>query len=326
MMNFQRSSLFRKRMVTGLALVSLIALAACSPSQNPTPNASSGTASTAPSLPAKDAKTLTISAIPDQDPEKLNRLYSKVAAYFSKELKVPVKYVPVTDYTAAVTAFKVGDLDLVWFGGLTGVQARLQVPGAEAIAQRDVDNKFRSVFIANQASGLQPVTDVQGLAELKGHTFTFGSESSTSGRLMPQYFLSQAGVKSQDFKGGQAGFSKNHDATIELVTAGTYEAGVLNKQVWDKNLKDNKIDTSKVSVIFETPPYFDYHWVINPSVKERFGADFPEKLKQSLFKLNPAVPEQKEILDLFTAEKFIPTQNDNYKQIEQVGREIGKIK
>jgi len=305
----------KKILFSGLLFLSVLSLSACS-------------STTAPEAanPAVQSKTFTTGAIPDQDPEKLQRLYSKLSKYLEAELKVPVVYKPVTDYTAAVTAFKVGDLDMVWFGGLTGVQARLQVPGAEAIAQRDIDSQFHSVFIANKKSGIQPIQDLKGLTALKGHSFTFGSESSTSGRLMPQYFLQQSGVKLEgDFK-GQAGFSKNHDATIELVTAGTYDAGVLNEQVWQKRLKEGKVDLNKVEVIWRSPAFFDYHWVMNPSVKERFGADFPQKVQAALMKLDPKVPEQKEILELFGAAKFVPTKNENYATIEKVGREIGKIK
>lgn len=281
------------------------------------------------SSPSKSAssnpKVFTTGAIPDQDPEKLQRLYTKLSAYLEKELKVKVAYKPVTDYTAAVTAFKVGDLDMVWFGGLTGVQARLQVPGAEAIAQREIDSAFHSVFIANKKSGIEPIAAQKDLIKLKGHSFTFGSESSTSGRVMPQLFLQQAGVKLEDFK-GQVGFSKSHDATLELVQAGTYDAGVLNEQVWTSRLQEGKADTSKVNLIWRSPAYYDYHWVINPSVKQRFGSDFVQKVQTALLKLDPKVPEQKEILDLFGAEKFVKTQNANYAQIEKVGREIGKIK
>jgi phosphonate transport system substrate-binding protein len=301
----------------------LLSVTACS--NPPSPPVSQATPAATPVAP-KDQKVLTIGAIPDQDPEKLQRLYEPLAQYLSKELGVQVVYKPVIDYPAAVTAFKVGDLDLVWFGGLTGVQARLQVPGAEVVAQRNVDEKFTSVFIANTAANIPAFQDIQGLAALKGKTFTFGSETSTSGRLMPQHFLAQAGVKLEDFKGGQPGFSKNHDATIELVTAGTYEAGVLSKKVWAKNLADGKIAADKVQVLFETPTYFDYHWVINPGVKERFGPDFSAKVKAAFLKLDPAVAEQKAILDLFTAEKFIETKPENYATIEQIGREIGKIK
>lgn len=299
---------------SGLLLL-LLPLAACSPQ-------SSDTAGTSP---ATEAKTLVIGAIPDQDPQKLQRQYTKLATYLEQELGVSVEYKPVTDYGAAVTAFKVGDLELVWFGGLTGVQARLQVPGAEAIAQRDVDQQFHSLFIANKNSGLQPLKDLADLRQLKGRTFTFGSESSTSGRLMPQYFLQEMGVKLEDFK-GQPGFSGDHDKTIKLVEAGTYDVGAVNEKVWEKRVQNQDVDLSKVDVIWRTPAYYDYHWVIHPAVKEKYGEDFGEKVKNAFLKLDPSVPEHKEILDLFEAKKFIPTQNSNYERIEEIGREIGKIK
>ncbi|MBV8884884.1 MAG: putative selenate ABC transporter substrate-binding protein [Chroococcidiopsidaceae cyanobacterium CP_BM_RX_35] len=304
----------KKKVLCGVLLL-LLPLVACSP--NPTGNS--------PPSGVSQNRSFTIGAIPDQDPEKLQRSYDKLSAYLQKQLGVPVVYKPVTDYTATVTAFKVGDLDMVWFGGLTGVQARLQVKGAQAIAQRDIDAQFHSIFIANKTTGLKPIQTISGLKELKGHTFTFGSESSTSGRLMPQYFLKQAGVSLNDFK-GQVGFSSSHDATLKLVEAGTYDAGVLNEQVWKSREKSGAVNLNKVEFLWRTPPYYDYHWLINPSVNQRYGNDFVKKVQTTLLKLNPKVPEQKEILDFFGAQKFITTQNSNYAQIETIGREIGKIK
>jgi len=270
----------KKFLVSG-ALLLLLPLTACSPSTS----GNSGTG-------AKEVKPLVTGAIPDQDPEKLQRQYTKLASYLQKELGVPVEYKPVTDYTATVTAFKVGDLDLVWFGGLTGVQARLQVPGAEAIAQRDVDEKFHSVFIANKKTNLKPFKDTADLKQLKGRTFTFGSESSTSGRLMPQYFLQQAGVNLTDFK-GQAGFSGDHDKTIKLVEAGTYEVGALNEKVWQKRVNAKEVDLNKVEVLWRTPAYYDYHWVLNPQVKQRYGEDFGKKSAECIVQTRPQSPRTK---------------------------------
>jgi phosphonate transport system substrate-binding protein len=267
---------------------------------------------------SKAQHPFTISAIPDQDPEKLQRLYGGVAAYLSKELGVPVSYRPVTDYTASVTAFKVGELDMVWYGGLTGVQARLQVPGAHAIAQRDIDDQFHCVIIVNKNS------DITDLPELKGHTFTFGSESSTSGRLMPQYFLAQAGIKLDDFK-GKNGFSGSHDKTIKLVAAGAYDAGALNEQVWQQYVKNAAPELDQVRMIWTSPAFHDYHWVLHPNVASRYGADFPAKVRAALLKLDITNPEHKPVLDLFGAKRFIPTDDANYGQIEAIGRQIGMI-
>jgi phosphonate transport system substrate-binding protein len=248
---------------------------------------------------------LVIGAIPDQDPEVLARNYELVADYLATELGIEVRFEPVTEYDAAVTAFRVGDLNLVWFGGLTGVQARLQVEGAEAIAQRDIDETFTSVFIASSDSGIEPFDDVAGLEVVAGRTLTF---------------LNDAGVALDGLK-GEPGFSGSHDATIELVEAGTFEVGALNSQVWKARVEAGEVDLAKVQLIFETPTYYDYHWVARPEL----GDDLQGRIVDALKKLDPADADQAAILEFFGAESFIDTESDNYASIEAVGREIGKI-
>lgn len=268
---------------------------------------------------------LRISAIPDQDPELLQRLYGTVSDYLSDALDVTVEYVPVTDYPAAVAAYRRGDLQLVFFGGLTGVQARVQVPGSIPVAQRDIDAEFRSVFIANAGVELPEITGVADLSALAGHTFTFGSVSSTSGRLMPQYFLSQAGVSMEDFA-SQPGFSDSHDATGALVEAGSYEVGVLNAAVWDARLAEGRLDPKKVKEIFRSPPYHDYHWLLRPDVAETFGAGFTGKVTDTLLAVDGDTEQEREILELFQAGRFIPTKPENYDQIEDVARSSGMLR
>jgi phosphonate transport system substrate-binding protein len=266
------------------------------------------------------AGPVVIGAIPDQNPELLARNYDLLADYLSDEIGVPVEFKAVTEYEAAVTAFRVGDLDLVWFGGLTGVQARLQVDGAEAIAQRDIDETFTSVFIASTDSGIGSIDDVAGLSVIAGRSLTFGSASSTSGRLMPQSFLSDAGVSLDDLV-GEPGFSGSHDATIELVEAGTFEIGALNSQVWAARVEAGEVDLDRVQLIFETPPYYDYHWVARPEL----GKELQSQIVDALKNLDSNDADQAAILEFFGAGSFIDTESSNYDQIEAVGREIGKI-
>ena len=278
--------------------------------------------------PQNDAKqaVLQIGAIPDQNPEKLNRLYGTLSTELSEKLDVPVRYAPVSNYAAAVSAFRTGSLDLVWFGGLTGVQARLQTPGARVLAQRDIDAEFTSVFIANGASGLRPFTSADQLVELKGRRLAFGSESSTSGRLMPQFFMGENGVKPEDLAGGGPGFSGSHDATIALVQSGAYQVGALNEQVWKSNVKNGRVDPAKVRVIWRTPPYVDYHWVARPGLDKRFGAGFTQRIQAALIGLQPDTTRRELVLSLFGAKRFIPANADDYAAIEKVGRQLGKIR
>ena len=274
----------------------------------------------------KAEEILRIGAIPDQNPERLNRLYENLSSELSDQLNVEVKYIPVTNYASAVTAFRTGNLDLVWFGGLTGVQARLQTKGSKVLVQRDIDEKFHSLFIANKKTLIKKINNINGLKSLKEKRFTFGSESSTSGRLMPQYFLNKAGVQLKDFKGGTPGFSGSHDATLMLVQSGSYEAGALNEQVWDSNLKRGRIDSSKVYVIWKTPSYYDYHWVVQGNLDKKFRKDFTKDLTNVFLSFNAKSKKQKKILNLFGAKKFIKSRNENYNKIEKIGRKLGKIK
>jgi phosphonate transport system substrate-binding protein len=233
----------------------------------------------------------------------------------SAALDLDVVYTPVTDYGAAVSLFRTGDLDLVWFGGLTGVQARLQTPGAQPIAQRDIDADFHSVFVVHTSTGLAPSDDLRPLAPLR---FTYGSETSTSGRLMPAWFLQQAGVDPQGFPGGP-GFSGSHDATLQLVASGSYQAGVLNEQVWTARSQEGAVDPAVVPYS-RTPGYPDYHWLLGPQ-----AVDLADPVRAYFTGLRADDPDDAEVLGLFGAGSFVETEATDYDRIEEIGRSLGLV-
>ena len=271
-------------------------------------------------------KVLKVGAIPDQNQEVLDKRFNLLSNELSKILNVEVKYIPVINYIAAVTGFRTNDLDLVWFGGLSGVQARLQTPNAIVIAQRDIDKEFKSVFIVNKKLKLDSISNKNGLKKLKNLRFTFGSENSTSGRLMPEYFLNDAGIKIENFKGKRVGFSGSHDATIALVNSGAFDAGALNKQVWENNLKNNPKRTNNVNLFWITPDYVDYHWVAQGNLDNRFRKGFTKELKSTILNLDIKNTEHKKILNMFNAKKFIEAESSDYKNIEVIARKLKKIR
>ena len=273
-----------------------------------------------------NTKVLRIGAIPDQNQEVLDKRFNLLSKELSKSLDIEVKYIPVINYVAAVTGFRTNDLDLVWFGGLSGVQARLQTPNAIVIAQRDIDKKFKSVFIVNKKLKLDSVSNIKGLNNLKNKRFTFGSENSTSGRLMPEYFLNNAGIKIKDFKGKRAGFSGSHDATIVLVNSGSFDAGALNKQVWENNLKNNPKRTENVSLFWITPDYVDYHWLAQGNLDNKFRKGFTEELKSTILNLDIKKQAHKNILEMFNAKKFLEAKSEDFKKIELIARKLKKIR
>jgi phosphonate transport system substrate-binding protein len=267
---------------------------------------------------AQAQQPLVFTAIPDEDETRLVERFTQYAKYFEGKLGVPVKYLPVKSYPAAVTAFTNNQVQFAWFGGLTGVQARLSVPGSLALAQGAEDLEFKSYIIAHSSTGLKLSKEFPRGVE--GKTFTFGARASTSGRLFPEHFIRQAMGKDPEKIFSRVGYSGDHSRTIQLVQSGAYQVGVLNHLVWDQEVKSGKVDTKAVSVIWETPTYPDYHWVARGDIDKTFGAGFTSKLQASIL----AVDDPK-LLAIFDRKKFIPAKNDDYKVIEEVGKLTGLI-
>ena len=262
----------------------------------------------------------TFTAIPDQDTTRLEERFGKIADYLSEELGITVKYIPVKSYSASVQAFKNNEVQLAWFGGLSGVQARMAVPNSVAIAQGAEDPDFISYFIANTSTGLS--FSEKFPKAIADKTFTFGSKGSTSGRLMPEFFIRQAfeGKAPRDvFK--RVGFSGDHSKTLALVQAGSYEVGAMNFKVWLKEVEAGKVDPTKVQVIWRTPGYPDYNWTIRGSVDETYGEGFTKKVQGALLDIkDPA------ILNAFPRAKFIAADNSMYQSILDTAIEVGIIR
>ena len=270
----------------------------------------------ATSLGLSAQTVLRVTTIPEEAATEQMRKFGPLTRYLERTLGTKVDFVPVNDYPAAVEALVNKQVDLVWFGGFTYVQAQIRSGGKIVpIAQREEDTNFRSVFITQTNSGIKT------LADLKGKQVSFGSQSSTSGHLMPRSFLLDAGIDpDKDFK--RVAYSGAHDATIASVVSGRVDAAALDITVWRKFVAEKKVDTSKVNVFFTTPPYFNYNWSVH--------ADMPaaqrEKITTALLQLNMNNPEGIEILTLNRATKYIPTKPENYKGLESAGRSAGLIR
>ena len=264
-------------------------------------------------LPSQ-AQSLKVSAIPDESPTELLRKFKPLGAHLEKETGMKVHWTPVNDYPAVVEGLAGRKIDLAWLGGFTFVQARLRTGDAMPIAQRAEDEKFRSTYIVPANS------TAKSLADLKGKTFAFGSPSSTSGHLMPRYFLLKAGINpDRDFT--RIAFSGAHDATVAFVASGRAQGGVLNTSVWEKLVEKGDPNATAVRAIGNTPPYYDYNW----TVRGDLAPALVKQLTAAFLKLDPKIPAHKAILDLQRASRFIPTRPENYKGIEEAARAAGLL-
>lgn len=306
----------RRRLIEiGSLCAALGALSACKEK----PAASSAEPAAEGSAPAK---VLRFSAIPNQNATELQQKFQPLGEYLSKELGVPVEFVPAADYKASVELFKNGQIQLAWFGGVTGVQARHAVPGAQAIAQGAEDTEFHSLFIAHQDTGLEKSPDFpMAIAPLR---FTFGADSSTSGRVMPEYYIRQAtGKPSSEFFALPVNFSGSHDKTCELVESGQFQAGVVDFTVYRKRVESGQTDPEVVRVIWQTPTYQDYNFTAHPSLEEDFGSGFTGRLQEALTQMDEKAPQ---LLEAFPRRELIPATNEQYARLEEVCRELGFLR
>jgi phosphonate transport system substrate-binding protein len=267
------------------------------------------------SQPAEPLKELRVSAIPDENPNELMRVYTPFAEYLAKELNLKVTYTNVVDYAATVEALAAKKLDMVWYGGFTFVQARKRTGDAVPLVSREEDLNFHSKFITRKDTGITK------LADLKGKTFSFGSVSSTSGHLMPRYFLLQNGIHPErDF--AKFSFSGAHDATALWVESGKVDAGALNEAVWDKLVLTNKVDTSIVQVFWTTPPYVDYVWAVRGDLDK----GLQERIASALLKLDYRKPEDRRLLDLHRTKKYVRVKPEDFKPVEEAAITAGLLK
>ena len=262
------------------------------------------------------AETFVFTAIPDQDESRLRQRFDKVAGYLSRQLGVDVRYIPVKSYAAAVSAFRNNQVQLAWFGGLSGVRARALVKGSEAIAQGFEDQYFVTYFIAHRSAGVAESDKFpKGIA---GKTFTFGSKGSTSGRLMPEFHIRENLAKSPKDTFTRVGFSGDHSRTIALVQSGAYQVGAVNFKVWKSEMKAGRIDPDKIKIVWKTPTYPDYQWTIRGDVESQFGAGFKKMVTSALLNL-----KDKDILSAFPRKRFVPAKNADYEPILRTGQAIG---
>lgn len=246
---------------------------------------------------------------PDENPQEIIRKNTPLLDYLKaqtgiKEMQI---IVPKT-YTAAVEQMQRGELDMVYFGGLTYVLAKKEVditPIVRGVADGTPDNF--SLIIARKDRGIKTVAD------LRGKSFAFGDVASTSGSLIPhQALLNQGLDPTKDFK--QVIYTGAHDKTALAVFEGKVDAGAMNARKYPTMIKKGQITEENLFVLFRSEPFADYPW----AVRSKVGSDLIEKLRQAFVNLtDPAM------LGLLGVQGYQATTDDDFKNIRVAAKRLG---
>lgn len=307
-----------------MAALGMFAVAACGPGNdaggggNGDNSAGGGGGNGGGGAPDK----IVITAIPDDNADKLKEHFGTIAKYLEGKIGIPVEYMHVENYAASVTALANGQAHMSWMGGVTTVQADQKTKGgAVVVCCRDIDKTFKTYFIANADSGIGEVADLKALADAAGgKDFTFGSKGSTSGHLMPRFYFTKQndGKKPEDVFGNVA-YSGSHDKTLAQVADGSFAVGALNYATYDKASDELK---AKAPIIYTTPTYVDYSFV----ARKDLGDELIGKIRDALLALDKNSDEGKKILEFMKAGKLVKadmSEWDGIRAVMESGVDIG---
>ena len=256
---------------------------------------------------------LRIAMVPTTDPGKIVRESQPLVKYLEKETSSRIELVVPTNYAAVVEAIANDQIDIAYLGGFTFVQASRRA-GVLPLVQRERDQNFHSIFITQTKSG------IKSLPDLKGHSFAFGDVNSTSGHLMPAYYMRAANVDPGVI--AKAFYSGGHDATALAVANGKVDAGAMDELVFGTMMRSGKITPEQVKVFYTTPAFFDYVWAARKGLDPKLSGSFAD----ALLKLDASNPEHKVLLDLLNATKYLRAEDSSYDKLRQAARDEGLLK
>ena len=261
--------------------------------------------------PTRNIDVIRIGILPDQSGNRSVNKYARIFERIEKQTGIKVDVILPSSYQALVQAFENGGLDMTYFGGVTFLTAHKN-SGAVPLVMRDIDMVFRSYFLVRSAE------IASGIKELQGKKLSFGSKLSTSGHLMPRYFMMQENLV-PEVHFGEVLYSGAHDTTALWVRDGKADIGAVNADVIDRMYAEGAIRKSQVRILVTTPPYPDYVWAIQAYVPQ----DLKIMIRDVFTKLSPSDKEDREILLVAGAGQFVPASMKDFEQLQQVAEQLG---
>lgn len=250
--------------------------------------------------------TLRIGVLPDESPERLRQRYEPLLDHISEQLQISCELVIPSSYDELLSLFTDQSVDLAYFGGFTYVKAR-QKTGAVPLVMRRIDTRFTSYFLVTGDS------TVESLQDLRGKRISFGSRLSTSGHLMPRFFLGQQNIDPESYF-NEIFYSGAHDKTAYRVRDGQVDVGAANAATVRSMLEDGRLDKGDIRILWETPPYADYVWAMRPV----FETSARERLRDAFLLLTPEIDRHAAILAGVNAQGFVPADPDFFSDLEQI--------
>jgi phosphonate transport system substrate-binding protein len=240
---------------------------------------------------------LRIALLPDENASTIIQNAQPLKKYLEDVLKKPVEIIVTTDYSSMIEAMRFGRIEVAYFGPFSYVLAKSKAKEIEPFAVGVEKGKpyYNSILIAN-ADG-----PVKSIEDIKGKSFAFGDQASTSSHLAPRTLLAKKGlIGDKDYKVVHLG---KHDAVARSVAAGQVPAGALSEAIYRVLVAEKRVDPAKLREIALSPPIPNY-----PMTMQGYLApQLKDSIRRAFLELNDPV-----ILKLFRVEKLAPASDKDY--------------
>lgn len=199
-------------------------------------------------------------------------------------LGVPTRVFAPADYNGVIEGLLGGNLDMAWLGPSAYAKVYLTDPEAvePVLVKVNTDGSFGyyAIGFARADSGITSLEDA------KGRSFAFGDPNSTSGYLIPNYEMIQAGI---DTASGahfsDVTFSGGHEQSIIGVQNGDFDVSVTwadglgdwedgyNSGALRKAADSGLVDMTQLVEVWKSPLITEGPIVLRKALPERVKID-----------------------------------------------------
>lgn len=260
--------------------------------------------------------SITVGIVPDVDPDTAIKKNSRLADHLESHVDATIELRTTADYAGLVQAMTAGQVGLAYFGGVSYVLAHHRA-NAEAIivGSKNGSTDWQSVFIAHPSTGLQRMADV--VERVGDIDLVFGDPISTSGTVMPTYFLRKKhGLRpKRDFK--SLTHVGAHDATAKAISRKSGDVGALNARIYDALVEDGSI--SDPVEIWRTPGFPDYPWAVAPSIDDTTT----DAIRNAFTSIDET--GKTKILEQHSVDRYVETSHENFKELDAAVTMMGLL-
>lgn len=239
-----------------------------------------------------------------------------------QEHGVALDFALFSSYERQIEALLGGHIDVSWSSAIAHVRVKRRTEGKSlGLAMRDRDRDVCAKILVRREVGLRKLTD------LHGKTLAVGTRDSVQARILPLYYLKQAGVdlgqvKIHAFDGNLGKHGDTGASELEVLAAvhsGKAQAGAVGSLVWGAEQAAGNVDPRIVDVLWTTPCFDLRIFDAMPTLP----AEKIEALRRILTEMSYANPKHRKILDMEGMRRWLPGREQSYAPVRAAMEEIG---